>query len=355
MPIVGHFAGRSVVRWGIVGCGDVTEVKSGPALQKASGSQLVAVMRRNRTLASDYARRHGVTRWYSSADALIADPGVDAVYIATPPGSHAAYALAASAAGKPAYVEKPMARHAAECDRMVEAFARAKLPLFVAYYRRRLPCFLKVEELIKSGALGRVTGVTYRLAEPHHLKGPLWRTDAAIAGAGHFLDLGSHALDLLDYLVGPLTNVNGTAANVASAYAVEDAVALSFRTADGAPGSMACNFAGAVRDDTMRITGTEGEVTFPMFRSEPIKFEGASGVQLFDLPYPPHVAQPLIQSIVDDLLGQGTCPSTGESARRTSRAMDRVLEGYYGGRTDTFWARPETWPGRRGSTAIGAR
>ncbi len=343
----GYLAGRTVVRWGIIGCGDVTEVKSGPGFRKASGSQLVAVMRRNGALAADYARRHGVPRWYDSADALIADPGVDAVYVATPPDSHAAYALAAAAAGKPSYVEKPMARHGAECDAMVEAFARAKLPLFVAYYRRRLPSFLKVEELLKSGAIGTVTGVSYRLAEPHHLKASQWRTDAAVSGAGHFLDLGSHALDLLDYLLGPLTDVSGAAANVASAYAAEDAVALIFRTAAGAPGSMACNFASALRDDTMRIAGKEGEISFTVFRSEPVKWETASGTQAFDLPYPPHVGQPLIQSVVDDLLGRGACPSTGESARRTSRVMDRVLGGYYGGRDDAFWTRPETWPGRR--------
>jgi len=344
----GCYAGRTVVRWGIIGCGDVTEVKSGPGFQKAANSQLVAVMRRTRSMAADYARRHGVARWYSHADELIADPGVDAVYIATPPDTHAAYALAVAAARKPAYVEKPMARHAAECDAMVEAFERAKLPLFVAYYRRRLPCFLKVEELVKSGALGRVTGVSYRLAEPHHRRGEQWRTDVPVAGAGHFLDVGSHALDLLDYLLGPLTDISGTAANVASAYAAEDTVALSFRTAGGAPGSMACNFASSIRDDTMRITGTDGEVTFPVYRSEPIRLDRHSGAQSFDLPYPPHVAQPLIQSVVDDLLGRGVCPSTGESARRTSRVMDRVLEGYYGGRTDAFWERPETWPGRRG-------
>lgn len=335
------------MRWGIIGCGDVTEVKSGPGFQKAAGSQLVAVMRRNGTLAADYARRHGVPRWYDRAEALIADPEVDAVYIATPPDSHASYALAVAAAGKPAYVEKPMARHAAECDRMVEAFARAGLPLFVAYYRRRLPRFLKAEELLKSGAIGRLTSVTYRLAEPHHRKDARWRIDAALAGGGHFLDVGSHALDLMDYLVGPLLSVAGTAANLASDYTVEDTVALSFRTAGGVPGAVACNFASATRDDCLRLTGTEGEITFSVFGPEPLKWESATGVQLFDLPHPPHVAQPLIQTVVDDLLGRGECPSTGESARRTSLVMDQALDGFYAGRQDAFWERPETWPGRR--------
>ena len=210
------FPGRDVVRWGIIGCGDVTEVKSGPGFRKAAGSQLVAVMRRDAAKAADYAKRHGVPRWYADADALIADAEVDAVYIATPPESHAEYALKVAAAGKPAYVEKPMARHAAECDRMVEAFTRAKLPLYVAYYRRRLPRFLKAEELIKSGALGRVTSVSYRLTQPQHLSSESWRVEAKLAGAGHFLDVGSHALDLIDYLLGPLNEVTGTTANLAS-------------------------------------------------------------------------------------------------------------------------------------------
>jgi 1,5-anhydro-D-fructose reductase (1,5-anhydro-D-mannitol-forming) len=346
MPIHGHFAGRSTVRWGIIGCGDVTEVKSGPGFALAGGSQLVAVMRRSGALAADYAKRHGVARWYDSAEALIADPGVDAVYVATPPSSHADHALAVAAAGKPCYVEKPMARHGPECDRMVDAYARAGLPLFVAYYRRRLPCFLKVGELLASGAIGRLTGVTYRLAEPHHRKAAMWRTDATLAGAGHFIDVGSHALDLLDYILGPLADVAGTAANLASDYDVEDNVALTFR-AGGVPGSMSWNFASTVSDDTMRFSGTGGEITFSMFTSKPVKLEDGSGVHLFDLPYPPHVGQPLIQSIVDDLLGRGECPSTGVSARRTSLVMDRVLEAYYGGRTDAFWERPQTWPGRR--------
>ena len=180
MAITGHFLGRTEVRWGIIGCGDVTEVKSGPGFQKAAGSRLVAVMRRRGDLAADYARRHQVPRWYDDAAALIADPEVDAVYIATLPNTHAAYALQVAAAGKPAYVEKPMARTATECDRMVDEFTRAELPLFVAYYRRRLPRFLAVEEILQGGRLGSLTGITYRLAAPHHLAAAGWRLEAEI-------------------------------------------------------------------------------------------------------------------------------------------------------------------------------
>ena len=175
----------------------------------------------------------------------------------------------------------------------------------------------------------------------------MWRVDAAIAGAGHFLDVGSHALDLLDYFLGPLTGVSGTASNKASDYAVEDTVSLRFSTDGGVEGSMECDFASETREDTMRLTGTEGEATFRVFSSAPLRLDSAAGKREFDLPFPPHVGQPLIQSMVDDLLGRGRCPSTGESARRTSRVMDQALRAYYGGREDAFWARPETWPGRR--------
>lgn len=345
--ISGFYRNRSVVRWGILGCGDVTEVKSGPAFQKAAGSQLVAVMRRDAAKAADYARRHGVPRWHARAEDLVADPEVDAIYVATPPGAHLEGALLAAAAGKPAYVEKPMARHRAECDRMIEAFAAARLPLFVAYYRRALPRFVLVQELLARGEIGRVTAISYAQAEPFHRKEAGWRTSVAEAGGGHFLDLGSHTLDLMDYFFGPLHNVAGGAANRASGYAAEDTVAMSFRTAGGIVGAATWNFASAVRRDVFRIEGTAGAIEFSVFENAPVRVETSAGVQALVRDHPPHVQQPLVQTVVDDLLGHGTCPSTGESARRTSTVMDAVLHGYYGGRDDVFWQREATWPGRR--------
>jgi len=339
--------GRDLIRWGIIGCGDVTEVKSGPGFQQAAGSQLVAVMRRNGALAADYARRHGVPRWYDQAAALIGDPEVDAVYIATPPDAHAACALQVAAAGKPAYVEKPMARHGPECDRMVAAFAAAQQKLFVAYYRRCLPRFVLVSELLARGALGRLSAVRYRYAAPAHRDAAgAWRVDAARSGGGLLLDLGAHLLDLLDHLLGPLSAVTGVAANIASSPAVEDTVAMGFR-AGGVPGTAAWNFASAARDDLLELAGTDGRLTLSVFGNEAPRLETASGTEAFDRPNPAHVQQPLIQTVVDDLLGRGTAPSTGESARRTSRVMDAVLAAYYGGRDDEFWRRPDSWPGRR--------
>ncbi len=345
------------IRWGIIGCGDVAEVKSGPGFQKASGSALVAVMRRRGELAADFARRHDVPAWYTDAAALIADPNVDAVYIATPPGAHETLALAVCAAGKPAYVEKPMARNLAECRRMVDAFAAAGVPLFVAYYRRALPRFVRARDLVAGGAIGTVTGVSYRLTGPNHLElaarardgEPLpWRVRAEHAGAGLFLDLGCHTLDILDFIVGPLEDVHGSAANLATpSLDVEDAVAMSFRTPGGAPGTAQWSFASAQRDDTIVVTGTRGEVRLSTFGNEPVELRRGDAIESFDLPNPRHIQQPFIQTVVDQLRGTGVCDSTGAPAARTSAIMDMVLASYYGGRGDGFWRDPSAWPGRR--------
>ncbi len=358
LPLAGRMAspqslsGRDVVRWGILGCGDVTEVKSGPGFQKAQGSQLVAVMRRTSHLAADYAKRHGVPRWYDRAEALVNDPEVDAIYVATTPGAHLETALLVAAAGKPCYMEKPMARNTPECDAMIASFARANQKLFVAYYRRAMPRFLKVRDLVNDGAIGRLSGVSYRHSAPRVQPDPTkvgWRTTVENSGGGLLLDIGSHVLDFLDFCLGPLADVQGRAARNATVGDVENAVALTFRTGGDVLGTGMWNFASHVGEDVLEFTGTTGRVTVNFFANDPVRLETARGVETFDLPNPPHVAQPLIQTVVDDLLGRGTCPSTAASALRTQRVMDQVLAEYYGGRDDAFWNRSATWPGLRGA------
>jgi 1,5-anhydro-D-fructose reductase (1,5-anhydro-D-mannitol-forming) len=332
------------IGWGIIGCGSVCETKSGPAFQKAHGSRVVAVMRRDGARAEDFARRHGVARWYADARALVSDPEVDAVYVATPPGSHLDLAELAAAEGKPAYVEKPMARCHAECERMLGAFARSGTPLFVAYYRRALPRFLGAKELIDGGALGAIESIRYEYARVHENVAELpWRLQAEHSGGGLLLDLGSHALDLIDFLLGPLENVQGTADNRAGKYDVEDAISIDFTLPGGARGSARWDFASEAHTDDLVIQGARDTLTLSVFGSAPLRL----GSRAFDLPNPPHVQQPLIQTVVDALQGRGTCPSTGASAARTSRVMDQALWGYYGSRDPGFWLRPETWPGRR--------
>ncbi|HEX9423227.1 MAG TPA: Gfo/Idh/MocA family oxidoreductase [Pyrinomonadaceae bacterium] len=318
------------IRWGMIGCGDVTEVKSGPGFQKATHSSLVAVMRRNGELARDYAERHGVSQWYNEAAKLIDDPNVDAVYIATPPSSHKQYTLMSAAAGKPVYVEKPMALNFVECQEMIAACRAAGVPLFVAYYRRALPRFLKIKQLVDSGAIGEVRFVSVALYQPPDREGLKstalpWRIVPELSGGGLFVDLASHILDFLDYVFGPIISVKGYASNQAGQYSAEDIVTGTFQFESGVHGVGSWCFTAANKCDVTKIVGSAGEISFSTFDAGPIMLTTAAGVSEFRVEYPQHIEQPLIQTVVDELNGNGMCPSVGESAARTSWVMDQML------------------------------
>ncbi|MEO5741360.1 MAG: Gfo/Idh/MocA family oxidoreductase [Vicinamibacterales bacterium] len=319
------------VRWGMIGCGDVAEVKSGPALQKADGSSLVAVMRRDRDKAEDYARRHGVARVHGEADALIQHAGVDAVYIATPPSSHRDLALKVAAAGKPCLVEKPMAMNHAECLQMVEAFGAAQRPLWVAYYRRALPRFLKVRELLRARAIGRLTSIHVNVNAPLATGAAVkaWRFNTEIAGAGLFLDLASHHFDIIDFLAGPITAAAGFALNTGGSYAAEDVTVSAFQIGDNVAGTGVWNFNAPVSADSIVFTGSNGEIATAVLADEDVVVTRDGQRNLYRFRNPPHVHQPLIQTIVNELRGRGTCESTGESGARSAWVTETCLEGYY--------------------------
>lgn len=323
---------HSPIRWGILGCGDVTEKKSGPAFQKVPHSCLVAVMRRDGARARDYALRHGVPRWYDDAAALLSDPDVDAVYVATPPSSHAELAIRCAAARKPTYVEKPMALTHADCERMLEAFRLTSTPLFVAYYRRALPRFIALKQGLDAGRIGTPRFVDIRLFKrptpPAERGHPVpWRFEPTVSGGGRFVDLACHTLDVLDYLLGPITAAYGIAANQGTTFAVEDAVAASLQFSSGVLGSGAWCFTAFEPVDQVTVTGTQGAVTFSTFGTDVCWADG-DGVDRMEIANPEHIQQPLIQLIVEELLGRGRCPSTGESAARTTAVMDSILADF---------------------------
>lgn len=317
----------SSIRWGIIGCGDVTERKSGPGFQIAQNSQLIAVMRRNGELARDYAQRHGVSKWYDDADALIHDEEVDAVYVATPPDSHFGYVRMVADAGKPVYVEKPMARDYSESCEMVRYCEQKAVPLFVAHYRRGLDYFNKAKTLLSEGAIGDVRAAEIRMCQPTAPpEGELpWRLDPAVSGGGLFHDLAPHTLDILDYMLGPIQEAAGFTANQQKLSPADDTVAASFVFENGALGTGLWSFAQSEPCDTIVIDGTQGRISLSTFAFTPIALKNGNGEEVFDFPAPHHIQTQLIQSIVDDLNGQGVCPSRAREALRTMRVMDEIL------------------------------
>ena len=325
------------VRWGIIGCGDVTEIKSGPALYKAAHSQLVAVMRRDGARAADFARRHNVPRWHDDAEAIIRAPDIDAVYVATTPDSHCDFVLRCAAAGKPVLVEKPMAMNIAECERMNAACAAAGVPLWVAYYRRALPRFLKIRDLLQDGAIGQVRMVTSRQfrtmegAMQSSQRSTPWRVDTARSGGGLFVDMVSHTLDFLDFVLGPIEQVRAFAGNQAGAYRAEDIVAATYRFASGVYGTGAFCYAADRAEEWTEIVGDAGRIRFSALTAVPIVLTRGDKVEEFPVGDPPHVHQPLVESIVDELNGNAPCASTGISAARTTRVIDAILDEFRAG------------------------
>jgi predicted dehydrogenase len=320
-----------IINWGIIGCGDVTEIKSGPAFNKVPNSSLVAVMRRNGAKAADYAKRHNVPRWYDDADQLINDPGVNAIYIATPPSSHEEYTIAAINAGKPVYVEKPMALNYAAAQNMARAAAEKNVKLVVAHYRRQWPLFKKIKELLQDKAIGDIRLVRLVFDKPTLTTVYLseektkWRVDPAIAGGGLFHDLAPHQLDIMYHLFGPAKKITGIATNQAGVYTADDLVAGNILFTNGIAFSGSWCFNAASEADHCEIIGSAGKLCFSFFSGNSIELVTNNTSSTFKFDALQHVQQPMIEKIVQYFLGEGDNPCSGEEGAEIMRWIEAFV------------------------------
>ncbi|WP_418636662.1 Gfo/Idh/MocA family protein [Winogradskyella sp.] len=316
--------------WGIIGCGKVTELKSGPAYQKTEGFKLSAVMRRSLEKAESFAKRHSVPKYYANADDLINDVDIDAIYIATPPDSHEYYALKVAKAGKICCIEKPMAPSYDACVRINNAFQDKNLPLFVAYYRRSLPRFTQIKTWIDNHAIGSIRHLNWHLSKPANdidlSKTYHWRTDANIAPGGYFDDLASHGLDLFTFLLGDIVQANGISINQQGLYSAKDAVTANWLHKSGITGSGSWNFGTEKREDIVQIYGNDGKIEFSVFDEKPIILECNGVSKSLVIEHPENIQLHHVQNIKNHLLNHATHPSTGTSASHTSWVMDQILQ-----------------------------
>lgn len=318
-----------VIRWGIIGCGNVTEVKSGPAYKKTEGFTIEAVMRRDAAKAADYAKRHGIAKHYSNADDLINDPEIDAIYIATPPDTHKYYGLKVAASGKPCCIEKPLAPNYHDCLAITEAFEQKNIPLFVAYYRRSLPRFQQVKTWIDTNQIGEVRHIRWHLSKPtsnQDLSGDYnWRTDATIATGGYFDDLASHGLDLFIYLLGNIKDVNGICTNQQGLYSAKDSVSACWLHESGITGTGSWNFGSSMREDKVEIYGSKGKITFSVFENDPLILTNDIEQKILNIEHPENIQLYHAQLIREHLLGNTTHPSTGITGAHTNWVMDKII------------------------------
>ena len=321
------------IGWGFIGCGEVTEKKSGPAFNEGPGSHVVAVMSRNAEKAESYAKRHNIKKWYTDPLELINDPEINAIYIATPPSSHATFAIMAMKAGKPVYIEKPLAASYEDCARINRISELTGVPCFVAYYRRYLPYFQKVKQIIQSGAIGTPANVQIRFSVPprdldYKSNGSLpWRLQPDIAGGGYFYDLAPHQLDLIQDIFGVITRAHGYCSNMAKLYKAEDTISACFYFENGLPGSGSWCFVGhqSAKEDRIEVIGEKGMLSFSVYNYSPIQLVTSEGRSSIVVPNPPYVQLPIIRSVIEHLQGIGICECTSVSATPVNWVMDRIL------------------------------
>jgi predicted dehydrogenase len=318
----------SQITWGIIGCGNVTEKKSGPAFNKVPDSKLIAVMRRNAEKAADYASRHNVPKWYTDAQELIDDPEINSIYIATPPSSHMDYALAALKAGKNVYIEKPVTLNAYEAMTIAEAAKSCNGKVAIAHYRRAQPMFLYVKDLLDTGAIGNVRTVQIKMWQS--LRPQLitqtadnWRINPALSGGGYFHDLSPHQLDLMLYFFGEPEYYNGRALNQSGYYGCDDNVSgqIIFKNKVVVNGNWSFNVSDAERIDQCHIVGSEGSISFPVFGHDVTVRIGADEKNIHFAPLE-HVQQPMIEKVVNYFKGQSGSPCSIDEGVVLMRVLD---------------------------------
>jgi len=318
------------INWGIIGCGDVTEVKSGPAFNKVPNSKLVAVMRRNAEKARDYAQRHDVEKWYDDADDLINDPEVNAIYVATPPLNHEEFAVKAMKAGKPVYLEKPMAIDAIASQRIEQVALETGVKISIAHYRRQQPLFLMIKKLLQEKAIGDVQLVDLNLLQPHQSDmitktETNWRIDPSISGGGLFYDLAPHQLDLMYYFFGKPANVSGMSLNASGYYNVDDTTKGQIVFENNVLFNGTWSFSSTERIDRCEIVGSEGKISFSVFDHNPLIIESNGNQTSISFDKLQHVQQPMIQKVVEYFLDQSPNPCSASEGVQVMKMMDAMV------------------------------
>jgi len=330
------------IRWGMIGCGDVAKTKSGPAFSLVDGAQLQMIMGPVSSDVERYAKAFGAPMSTNDPEELINHPDVDAVYVATPPDSHCQYTELVAKAGKPVLSEKPMACNVKDAELMTESCLRAGVPLYVAYYRRALPRYLMIKDWIDSGRIGtpRFVHIQHTLRPESHPVAPVteemvsrgdlpWRYIPEVGGGGNFIDMGTHTIDMVDYLLGPITEVEGRSENKGGLYPAEDTVSASFITEQGVHGTGQWCYVAGTNVDRMEIVGTEGAVRFSFFNQDPHELETKAGIERVEAKNPEYFHQPIIQSVTDDLLKRATCPSTAENGLRAMKIQEKIMAQFF--------------------------
>jgi predicted dehydrogenase len=320
-------AEEPVVRFGLIGCGDIAAKRVAAALRDAPGSRLDAVSRRQADKAEEFGRRFGARRWHESWEELIRSE-VDAVYIATPVDLHARMAIAAAEAGKHVLCEKPMAIEVGECDRMLAAAAASGVKLGVAYYRRFYPILLRLKELLQEGAIGAPVVAEADAFEafdpgPHHPR--RWIVEKSHSGGGPMFDFGCHRLEVFLNLFGTVAEVGGMSAEVALTRGVEDTAVAVLRFERGPVATVRVTHATTESKDTLDVYGRTGSIHIPKLNGPELRIRANGRETVEQHPPPGNLHQPLVDQFVRAVRGPEAPAVDGYVGREVNRLLAAIL------------------------------
>lgn len=318
-----------MINWGIVGAGDVAEIKSGPAFSKVQDSQLLAVMRRNEAKAKDFAIRHKVPLWYTSLEQMLSNKDLHAIYVATPPASHKDIAIAALKAGKDVYLEKPMAITKEDCQDIIDVSHQTSQKLCIAHYRRELAAFKKVKEIIDSEDLGDINFAKISILQPASSgliaqSDESWRMNPSISGGGLFYDIAPHQIDLMMHYFGQPDVYTGASSQQRAD--VDDLVSGTIKFKNNIMFQGIWSFCSPeyAAEEKCTILGQKGFMEFSFYGNEVlVHIDGHE--ETLNFIQPENVQLPMIQKVCDYFMGKGENPCSGEEGLQVIDIMDAFV------------------------------
>ena len=317
----------SEVRWGLIGCGDISRKSVAPAIQNAENSVLVSVNRADASKAESFAREFGAEKWTEKWQDLAADKDINSVYVATPVYLHAEQTIAAAEAGKHVLCEKPMAMNEAECRKMIDACSANGVKLGIAYYRHLFPPVMRIKEIIESGEIGQIVHVQANNFENFNLPPGApryWFLDKKLSGGGPMMDMGCHRIEIFLNLFGPVAETSAYLDNIVYKREVEDTATAHFRFQNGATALLVSSHGAFEPADTLDIYGTKGSVRVPVLDEGTIIVKTGTEVRTEKHPNHSNFHQPLIDDFVNAVLDNGKPAVTGETGLEVNKILDRI-------------------------------